>query len=131
MNGRVEYVLDSSALLAVLSLETGHQRVRELLARSVISSVNLAEVVNKLALKTPSVDAARGYLALMELKVEDWTEELAYRSAEFTQFNRSHGLSLGDRACLTLAKHLGVTAVTADRTWRRAPSLGVRIMIFR
>jgi PIN domain nuclease of toxin-antitoxin system len=56
---------------------------------------------------------------------------LAYRSAEFTRFNKSHGLSLGDRACLTLAKHLRATAVTSDRTWRRIPSLGVPIMIFR
>jgi PIN domain nuclease of toxin-antitoxin system len=131
VNGRVEYVLDSSALLAVLSLETGHQRVKELLGRSVISSVNLAEVANKVAVKTPSVEAARAYVAGLELRIEDWTEEMAYRSAEFTQFNKSHGLSLGDRACLTLAKQLHATAVTADRTWRRLPSLGVRVMIFR
>lgn len=131
MNAGVEYVLDSSALLAVLSLEPGHERVKELLDRSAISAVNLAEAINKLAQKTSSGESAREYLSPMELTVESWSEEMAYQSAEFSRFHKSHGLSFGDRACLTLAKRLHATAVTADRSWRRAPSLGVPIMIFR
>jgi ribonuclease VapC len=131
VSASAEYVLDSSALLALVGQEPGHQRVAEVIRRSVVSAVNLAEVTNKLALETPSIDAVRRMIATLELQVVDWTEELAYRSAEFTPFNKSHGLSLGDRACLTVAKHLRATAVTADRTWRRVPNLGVRIMIFR
>lgn len=130
MSWRVEYVLDSAAVLALLSLEPGYQSVAELLNKSVISSVNLAEVFNKLAQKASAEDV-RELLRPLELKVEDWSEDMAYLSAEFTQFNKSHGLSLGDRACLTLAKQLRATAVTSDKSWRRAPSLGVRIMIFR
>ena len=89
------------------------------------------QLVNKLARETPSVPAIRQLLGDMELTVVDWSEDLAYLSAEFTQFNKSHGLSHGDRACLTLAKQLHATAVTSDRTWRRLPSLGVRVIIFR
>jgi ribonuclease VapC len=128
---RAEYVLDSSALIALLGLETGHERVAGLVSGSIVSAVNLAEVVNKLAHETPSEPAVRQILAPMELTVVDWSEEMAYRSAEFTPFIKSHGLSLGDRACLTLAKQLHATAVTADRAWRRTPSLGVRVMLFR
>ena len=130
MNGKIEYVLDSAAVMALLSLEPGYQRVAELLDRSVISSVNLAEIFNKLVQKASAEDV-REFLRPLELQVEDWTEAMAYRSAEFTQFNKSHGLSLGDRACLTLAKQLRATAVTSDRAWRRLPALRVRIMIFR
>ncbi len=130
MSEKIEYVLDSAAVLALLSLEPGYQRVAEVLPKSVISSVNLAEIFNKLVQKASAEDV-REVLRLLELKVEDWTEDLAYRSAEFTQFNKSHGLSLGDRACLTLAKQLRATAVTSDRAWRRIPALGVRIMMFR
>jgi ribonuclease VapC len=130
VNGKIEYVLDSAAVLALLRLEPGYQRVAELLDKSVISSVNLAEIFNKLVQKA-SAEQVRELLRPLELQVEDWSEDMAYRSAEFTQFNKSHGLSLGDRACLTLAKQLRATAVTSDRTWRRLPSLGVRIMIFR
>jgi ribonuclease VapC len=131
VNSRTEYVLDSTALIAVVQLEPGHQRVAELLERSTISAVNLAETVHKLVQWGSSTDGIRGSLAHLELAVEDWTEDLAYRSIEFTKFTKSHGLSLGDRACLTLAKHLRATAVTSDRAWRRLPSLGVSVMLFR
>jgi PIN domain nuclease of toxin-antitoxin system len=97
----------------------------------IVSAVNLAETVNKLTREIPSAAAVRQLLAHMELTVVDWSEDMAYRSAEFTRFNKSHGLSLGDRACLTLAKQLKATAVTSDRAWRNAPALGVHIMIFR
>jgi PIN domain nuclease of toxin-antitoxin system len=126
-----EYVLDSSALIALLGLEPGHERVARLLDRSIVSAINLAETVNKLARETPSLPAVRQLLAHMELTVVDWSEDMAYESAEFSRFNKSDGLSLGDRACLTLAKKLRATAVTSDRAWRRVPSLGVPIMIFR
>jgi ribonuclease VapC len=130
VSSKIEYVLDSAAVIALLGLEPGYQRVSELLEKSVISSVNLAEIVNKLMQKA-SAEEVRDLLRPLELQVEDWSEEMAYQSAEFTPFNKSHGLSLGDRACLTLAKQLHATAVTADRAWRRVPSLGVRIMIFQ
>lgn len=130
MNSKIEYVLDSAAVIAVVSLEPGHQRVTDLLESSVISSVNLAETINKL-MQAATAEEVRSFLRPLKLRVEDWTEEMAYASAEFTPFNKSHGLSFGDRACLTLAKHLRATAVTADRSWRRAPSLGVPVMIFR
>jgi PIN domain nuclease of toxin-antitoxin system len=127
----IEYILDSTALIALVGLESGSQRIAELLQNSAVSAVNLAETANKLLEKGFSPTEVRASLAKLELQVEDWSEDMAYRSAEFTQFNKSHGLSLGDRACLTLAKQLHATAVTSDRTWRRAPSLGVPIMIFR
>ena len=127
----IEYILDSTALIALVGLESGSQRIAELLRNSAVSAVNLAETANKLLEKGFSEAEVRKSLAKLELKVEDWSEDLAYRSSEFTRFNKSHGLSLGDRACLTLAKQLHATAVTSDRTWRRVPSLGVPIMIFR
>jgi len=127
---KIEYVLDSAAVIALLYLEPGYQRVAEVLDKSAISSVNLAEIFNKLVQKA-SAEEVRELLRPLELQVEDWTEDMAYRSAEFSSFSKSHGLSLGDRACLTLAKQLRATAVTSDRAWRRLPALGVRIMIFR
>jgi ribonuclease VapC len=127
----IEYILDSTALIALVGSESGSQRIADLLENSAVSAVNLAEAANKLLEKGFSQAEVRESLAKLKLKVEDWSEAMAYRSAEFTQFNKSHGLSLGDRACLTLAKHLHATAVTSDRTWSRKPSLGVPIIIFR
>ena len=88
MNSRTEYVLDLTALIAVMQLDPRHQRVAELLEESAITAVNLAETVQKFVQRGSPTDEIRGSLA------------------------ESHGLSLGDRACLTLAKHLHATAVT-------------------
>jgi ribonuclease VapC len=131
VSSSAEYVLDSTAVLALLYSEPGHQYVKEVLGKSAVSAVNLAEIINKLAQMGPMPEAVRESLVQLEFRVEDWSEDMAYRSAEFSRLSKSHGLSLGDRACLTLAKQLRATAVTSDRTWRRLPSLGVRIMIFR
>jgi PIN domain nuclease of toxin-antitoxin system len=131
VSSSAEYVLDSTAVLALLYSEPGHQYVKEVLGKSAVSAVNLAEIVNKLAQMGPMPEAVRESLVGLELRVEDWSEDMAYRSSEFSPLSKSHGLSLGDRACLTLAKQLRATAVTSDRAWRRIPSLGVRIMIFR
>jgi ribonuclease VapC len=131
VSSNAEYVLDSTAVLALLYSEPGHQYVREVLAKSAVSAVNLAEIVNKIAHRGPTSETLQESLVRLDLRVEDWSEAMAFQSAEFSRLSKSHGLSLGDRACLTLAKQLRATAVTSDRTWRRLPSLGVRIMIFR
>ncbi|HYL76829.1 MAG TPA: type II toxin-antitoxin system VapC family toxin [Bryobacteraceae bacterium] len=131
MNGRREYVLDSTALLALVFRETGWEKVVDLAPRSSIGAVNLTETIHKLIHRGSSAHAAEDLLQKMELDVVDWSEDLAYRSAEFAMFGRSHGLSLGDRACLALAKHLHATAVTSDRAWREIRGLGVPVLMFR
>ena len=42
-------VLDASAVLALLYREPGHERVAEQIAGAVVSTVNWAEIVQKLA----------------------------------------------------------------------------------
>ncbi len=39
-------------------------------------------------------------------------------SADLRSATRAHGLSLGDRACLALARSAGLPVLTADREWR-------------
>jgi PIN domain nuclease of toxin-antitoxin system len=39
----IEYILDSTALIALVVRETGFESALELLARSAVSAVNLAE----------------------------------------------------------------------------------------
>ena len=45
---KAQFVLDASALLSILLDERGHQHVHEILDRSRIHAVNLAEVVGPL-----------------------------------------------------------------------------------
>ena len=85
MSSSAEYVLDSTAVLALLYSEPGHQYVKEVLGKSAVSAVNLAEIVNKLAQMGPMPEAVRESLVKLELRVEEWSEDMAnrtgYRSA--------------------------------------------------
>ena len=60
-----DYVLDASALLTLLNAEKGADLVQELLPHTVISSVNLAEVVIRLSsLGMPEEETRRALTVL-------------------------------------------------------------------
>jgi len=61
---------------------------------------------------------------------ESFSAEDAETAAELWQPTRRAGLSLVDRACLALARRLGVTADTADRDWRKV-DVGVEVVPIR
>lgn len=110
-------VLDASALLALLNQEQGAERVAPLLADAVISTVNLAEVVTRLALAGMPEAAIRDTLALLPLESVPFDVEEAVDVGLLAPATRPSGLSLGDRACLVLACRFGAAAVTADQAW--------------
>jgi len=109
--------LDASALLAFLFREPGGEAVGPQLPGSVMSSVNLAEVLGRFA--RDGHDPAR-VLAALESSSIRWVAfdpALALEVARLEPLTRAAGLSLGDRACLALARVSGLPALTADRAW--------------
>jgi len=124
------WVLDASALLALLNGESGSERVAEVLPDAVIASVNFSEVVAKLADEGRNESEIRSYLDALGLKIVEFNAELAYQTGFLRSLTRSIGLSLGDRACLALAVSLGVPALTCDRVWTTL-SLEVTIELIR
>ncbi len=111
-----EYLLDASALLAVIRNEPGADRVAALLDNSKVHAFNLAEVHRKLVSKgMPSAEVRSLLGGLSLIVVENFSEEEAYVAGEFAAAGA--GLSLGDAVCLTTAKRLSMIAVTADRRW--------------
>lgn len=123
-------VWDASALLALMNDEPGAITVRETLTEAVISAVNLAEVVSKLVDR--GMPEAQILSDLGELDLSDVPFDLqqAYATGLLRAATRSRGLSLGDRACLSLAQHLGLPVLTADRAWTEL-DLGVEVRLAR
>jgi ribonuclease VapC len=111
------YVLDASALLALLRAEAGADVVAERLSRASIGSVNLSEVAAKLMAEGVPLEAVRQSVESFDLPVHPFDTELAYRAAALRRLARGRGLSPGDRACLVLAERLEATALTGDRAW--------------
>ncbi|MEN8664088.1 MAG: type II toxin-antitoxin system VapC family toxin [Polycyclovorans sp.] len=126
------YVLDSSALLALLNDEPGGQRVWAVLQRetALLLSVNLTEILTRLADWKIPLDAALERLHALPVDVVGFDESLAVAAAALRDSTRHRGLSLGDRACLALGQQLGATVLTADRAWAQL-DVGVTIECLR
>lgn len=110
-------VLDASALLAYLQDEPGGDIVDAVLAESVMSSVNWAEVIQKSISAGVNVEGMLDDLQALGLTIEPFTLSDGEMAGRLWQQTRQYGLSLGDRACLSLGSRLGVPILTSDRTW--------------
>ncbi len=114
-----KYLLDASALLALLNNEPGASEVEKVLAHSVISAINASEVIAELYGKlniSPKEGKEMVYTVVSE--VVDFTLEMAMETAALRKKTARFGLSLGDRACLALGLHLSLPVYTADKIWR-------------
>ena len=125
-----EFVLDASAVLALVHREPGAERVLAVLDRSALSAVNLAEVVGRLAEAGGEPADIRRQLRRLPLDVVPLDEDLGYVAGFLRSSTRQWGLSLGDRTCLALAIRLGATALTADRAWAKVAT-DARIELLR
>lgn len=112
-------VIDSSAILALLLLEPGGEKVLPILGDSVMSTVNIAEVFTKLAERELLTEERISDFYEMGLEIAEFDREQALKAAELRPITRHLGLSLGDRCCLALAMSRGAVAVTADRNWKK------------
>ena len=129
------HVLDASALLALMQSEPGSEVVDALLEdhECVASSVNIAEVGSKLVDKGLAPDQLSRVLSQIDVQTIDFDAEQATACAAQRATTRELGLSLGDRACLALARGMQATAVTADRAWADLDEsvIGVRVQLIR
>jgi ribonuclease VapC len=124
-----DVVLDASALLALLRNEPGWERVRDVLADSAMTTVNLAEVVGHFVRNGAFEPDIRMVLDPLPVELIPFDDEMAYTTGLLLSATRRADLSLGDRACLALAGRLGVPALTADLSWQEiawTPGLRLR-----
>lgn len=123
-------VLDASAVLAYLFVETGWEIVEPLLVHAGISAVNWSEVVQKATARGVNIAGLASDLSALGTSIVDFTLDDAEEAASLWHQTRSLGLSLGDRACLALGIRLQLPIVTADRAWSTL-SLPVSIQVVR
>lgn len=123
-------VFDASAVLAALFDEPGGDRVTELWAdgENLLSTVNYSEVISKLAERGMPDDEIRLVMEGVPLKLAQFDQESAHAAGLLRRSTKSLGLSLGDRACLALARSRGAQAVTADRVWKKHKDIDVLVV---
>ena len=123
-------VLDASAMLALLHSEPGAEAVEDVLDRAAISTVNWSEVCQRWHAHDVDVVDLRADIEALGVQIVPFTAEDAEQAAALWSATRRLGLSLGDRACLGLARRLELPAVTADRAWLDA-DIGIEIRPIR
>jgi ribonuclease VapC len=121
-----EAVLDASALIAFIRNEPGADNVAAVLTGSCISAVNLEETISKMIQYGKQLEAVSYQINRLRIPVIPFDGEQARVASSMWKSTRPFGLSLGDRACLSLALKLSVPALTTERDWSKL-DVGVRV----
>lgn len=125
------WVLDASAVLAYIQDEPGEDIVRGALSEgAAISAVNLAEVHSTLVSSSAASDEIVARMKAVGLYVVPFEEADAAEVGRLRALTRKLGLSLGDRACLALARRLHGAVLTTDGGMRAA-SVEVDVRLIR
>ena len=125
-------VVDASAILALLLGEPGADRVKAALDGSVMSTVNLGEVVSHYAKLGAARQDIEAMLRPLPIRLIPLDAGLSYDAGMLRPITLEGGLSLGDRCCLALAKREGLPALTAEQRWPLiAEAAGVSVELIR
>jgi ribonuclease VapC len=125
-----KFILDTSAFLVVAHAEPGAEIVRPVLRESVISAVNLSEVLQKLVRKGMSLANAEEEVQRFVGGIAPFDQEQASIAVGLEAATRPFGLSLGDRACLALGISRCLPVLTADQAWAKL-DVGVSVELIR
>jgi PIN domain nuclease of toxin-antitoxin system len=124
-------VLDASAVLAYLHNEKGAEIVERDIIGACVSAINATEVVTKLLERRFACSDVQAIMESFQLRIISFDASMMYRTAELRLLTRHLGLSLGDRACLTVAEYLKLPVLTADKQWLNIQSLSIEIICIR
>lgn len=129
-------VLDASAVLAMILEEPGGERVNALLnelefgsdKEVFISSVNCCEILTRMLREKVEISGEQLSAILAGVEMVPFSKTEAEVAAVYSRVNRA--LSLGDRACMALAKCKQAIAWTTERLWSQC-QLDVPIELIR
>lgn len=125
-----EFVLDASALIALLRNEPGQDIVLQALPKSIISTVNLTEVYSKAVEFDTSIDSLIRLIEEMPIEIRPLDHFQAVVAGTFREATRQYGLSLGDRCCLGLGFVEKLPVLTTERAMAKL-DIGVEIKLIR
>lgn len=108
---KTRIILDTSAILVLLAMETGHKIIAENLENAVISSVNFFEVIAILVKKGLKHEDITQSLKDTFHQIEEFNAEQAIIAASFVEPK----LLFGDKACLALARYKNLHIFTANK----------------
>lgn len=127
------FVLDASALLALIQGERGAERVTQALERGecIVSAVNISEAVAKLLTIGVPAEQAMMMVSGIPAEIVPCNEAIAFKAGHLAIMGKPLGLSLGDRICLATAQVHGGLVLTTEQEWRKVRLKDVEIEVVR
>jgi PIN domain nuclease of toxin-antitoxin system len=123
-------VFDASALICLVRMERGWEKVAALGLNGLMSAVNLVEVAYRLNKHGMPLEAIDPAVRPLVGRIVPFDDQQAYLAAVIHGQTRGDGLSLADCACLALGLSQKATVVTADKEWKKL-KLDVKIVQIR
>lgn len=111
------YVLDASAVLAMLGREPGGDAVANVILVAAVSTVNWSEVLQKGRTHGIDLDGLQEDLESLGVTFIPFGTDEADVAADLWH-RGARRLSFADRACLATAVIREIPALTADREWQ-------------
>lgn len=124
------YVLDASALMAIILDERGADVVRQAGRGSEISIINVAEVMSIVAERGGDPWKVDKFIIEMGLRVRAFREGHAAEVARLRPLTKHLGLGFGDRACLAQGIASKWPILTGDHDWAKL-DLGLDVRLIR
>jgi ribonuclease VapC len=124
------FVLDASALLALMLNEDGADVVRQAPRGSEISIINFGEVLTRLVKLGRSANEEWAAIDRLPYRIRAFRDAHAAAVARMQPTTEHLGLSFGDRACLVQAQFSGFPVLTADGRMAQA-QVGLDIRMIR
>ena len=138
-------VVDASFLIALADQEPEASRFIPVLARSIVTSINMGEVLYKLDERASTPPAKAEHLFINVLGVQVDSVDLA-ATRHFPELKRidarsrsaqtaagiatPRSLSLADLTCLAYATEVGLAILTGDRHWSTLAPHGLTVATF-
>jgi ribonuclease VapC len=125
-------VVDASAVIALIAQEKGHEIVKGIIRNSIISTLNASEVAKYLIEHKGLEKAyARSLLERLVFEITPFDSNQCFDTAELIIQTKQYGLSLADRACISLALTKGYPVYTGDRAWSKVKIENLNVHLIR
>ncbi|WP_341748898.1 type II toxin-antitoxin system VapC family toxin [Candidatus Tisiphia endosymbiont of Sialis lutaria] len=127
-----KYLLDTSAIIALLKKEPGYKILEDVIASSSIASINLSELVSVLTRSNIAENEIDIIVADIVPEIIPFCENIAIKTGKLSRLTKDYGLSLGDRACIATGCYYNMEIYTTDKIWLKvADNITTKIILVR
>jgi PIN domain nuclease of toxin-antitoxin system len=127
-----KFLLDTSAIVALLKKEPGYKILEDIIANSAISSVNLSELVSVLTRSNIPENEIDEIITDIIPEIIPFCENIGIKTGKLINLTKDYGLSLGDRACIATGCYYNMEIYTSDKIWLKlTDNLTVKITLVR